>query len=87
MVKGEKGEIDIKLVDKGETIACHINGKPEIIENLILAGIVNFLKQAVNKEDREEWYDIFTKNLHELITDDAIMGDITSYNIKNINLK
>ena len=87
MAKGEEGEISIKLVDKGENIACYINGKPEVIENLILAGIVNFLKQAVKKEDIEEWYDIFTKNLHELITDDSIMGDITSYNIKNINIK
>lgn len=87
MAKGEEGEISIKLVDKGENIACYINGNPETIENLILAGIVNFLKQAVKKEDIEEWYDIFTKNLHELITDDSIMGDITSYNIKNINIK
>ena len=87
MAKGEEGEISIKLVDNGEHIACYINGKPETIENLILAGIVNFLKQAVKKEDREEWHDIFTKNLHELITDDSIMGDITSYNIKNINIK
>lgn len=87
MAKGEEGEISIKLVDNGEHIACYINGNPEVIENLILAGIVNFLKQAVKKEDIEEWYDIFTKNLHEFITDDSIMGDITSYNIKNINIK
>lgn len=87
MAKGEEGEISIKLVDNGEHIACYINGKPEVIENLILVGIVNFLKQAVKKEDREEWHDIFTKNLHELITDDSIIRDITSYNIKNINIK
>lgn len=87
MAKGESGEVSIKLVDEGRTASCYIEGKPETIENLLLIGIANFIKQAVKKEGTEEWYDTFTKNLHALITNDSIIEDSTSYNIKNINIK